>query len=214
MISTEERGVPPRSTRGVAARQRLLAAAAEEMAATGDIEVASVARRAGVSVGLPYRYFGTRSGLLSALITDFYDRLDAAVGLTEFDGDTWQDRERARVHAWVDHLYGDPLAPMVLGRLGGDAETTGIEMQCLQRAIELGARNVARGQRDGDLPGGRDPEMLVAAILGGIHMAVAVALTLDPRPDRERVAAELWAFVAGAAGATNLAVPDRPMGSR
>ncbi|MCQ0010299.1 TetR/AcrR family transcriptional regulator [Actinomadura madurae] len=85
------------------------------MAATGDIEVASVARRAGVSVGLPYRYFGTRSGLLSALITDFYDRLDAAVGLTEFDGDTWQDRERARVHAWVDHLYGDPLAPMVLG---------------------------------------------------------------------------------------------------
>jgi len=121
----------------------------------------------------------------------------------EFDGDTWHDRERARVTAWVDHLYDDPLAPVVLGRLGGDAETAAIETQRLRKAIEVGARNVARGQRDGDLLPGRDPELLVAAILGGVHMAVVVALTRTPRPDRSRVAAELWAFVAGAAGAAN-----------
>ncbi|MFS2295370.1 MAG: TetR/AcrR family transcriptional regulator [Actinomadura sp.] len=191
------------SARGTAARQRILRAAAEEMAATGDIEVAAVARRAGVSAGLPYRYFGTRSGLVSAVISDFYDRLEEAVTNREFDGDTWHDRERARVTAWVDHLYDDPLAPVVLGRLGGDAETAAIETQRLRKAIEVGARNVARGQRDGDLLPGRDPELLVAAILGGVHMAVVVALTRTPRPDRSRVAAELWAFVAGAAGAAN-----------
>lgn len=168
---------------------------------TGDVEVAAVARRAGVSVGLPYRYFGTRSGLVSAVVSAYYDRLDEAVVTREFEGTTWQDRERARVAAWVDHLYDDPLAPVVLGRLGGDAETVSIETQRLHQAIELGARNIARGQRDGDLPSDRDPELLVAAILGGVHMALAVALTRTPRPDRARVAEEAWAFVAGAAGA-------------
>jgi AcrR family transcriptional regulator len=188
------------SARGAAARQRILAAAAEEVVATGDVEVAAVARRAGVSVGLPYRYFGTRSGLLSAVISAFYDRLDEAVTNREFDGDTWQDRERARITAWVDHLYGDPLAPVVLGRLG-DAEAASIEVRRLHRAIDLGARNIARAQRDGDLPADRDAELLVAAVLGGVHTAVAIALTRTPRPAPAHVAAELWAFVAGAAGA-------------
>ena len=187
------------SARGSAARRRILEAGAEEMAATGDIEVAAVARRAGVSVGLPYRYFGTRNGLLNAVISAFYDRLDEAVITREFEGDTWFDRERARVIAWVDHLYDDPLAPVVLGRMGGDADTTGMQMQRLHAAITRGARNIARGQRDGHLPAGRDPELLVAAILGGVHTAVAVALTRSPRPERAAVAAELWAFVAGAA---------------
>lgn len=192
------------SARGSAARKRLLAAAAEELVATGDVEVAAVARRAGVSVGLPYRYFGTRSGLLNAVIADFYDRLDESVTDREFDGPDWHARERARVDAWVEHLYDDPLSPVVLGRLGGDAETTGIGLQRLHRAIELGARNIARGQRDGELPADRDPELLVAAVLGGVHTAVVVALTRTPRPDRARVAAELWTFVAGAAGGTKV----------
>ncbi|MEJ3658118.1 TetR/AcrR family transcriptional regulator [Actinomycetes bacterium KLBMP 9759] len=185
------------SARGTAARERILAAAAEEMVATGDVEVAAVARRAGLSVGLPYRYFGTRSGLLTAVLSAFYDRLDEAVITRRFDGRTWHERERARVTAWVEHLFGDPLAPVVLGRLGGDA--AGIQMQRLQAAIELGARNIAQAQRDGDLPAGRDPELLVAAVLGGVHTAVAIALTRSPRPESAQVAADLWAFVAGAA---------------
>ncbi|MGI5127413.1 TetR/AcrR family transcriptional regulator [Pseudonocardia sp. CA-107938] len=189
------------TARGSTARQRILAAATEELATTGDVEVAAVARRAGVSVGLPYRYFGTRSGLLGAIISAFYDRLDEAVIDREFAGDTWYDREQARVIAWVDHLYDDPLAPVVLGRSGGDAATAGIEVQRLHKAVELGARNIARGQRDGDLPADRDPELLVAAVLGGVHTAIALALTRTPRPDRARVATELWAFVRGAAGA-------------
>ncbi|TWP52726.1 TetR/AcrR family transcriptional regulator [Lentzea tibetensis] len=189
------------SARGEAARDRILAAAAEELAETGDIEVASVARRAGVSAGLPYRYFGTRSGLVSAVVSAFYDRLDDAVTNREFDGETWYDRERARVMAWVGHLYDEPLAPVVLSGLGADADAAGIEMRRLHAAIERGARNIARGQRDGDLPYDRDPELFVAAVLGGVRTAVAVALARTPRPDRARVAAELWAFVAGAADA-------------
>ncbi|MGO9651307.1 TetR/AcrR family transcriptional regulator [Mycobacterium sp.] len=50
------------------ARDRLLGAATDELAATGEIEVAAVARRAEVNVGLPYRYFATRTGLLIAVL--------------------------------------------------------------------------------------------------------------------------------------------------
>ncbi|MDQ8705416.1 TetR family transcriptional regulator [Streptomyces sp. LHD-70] len=57
-------------------------AAAEELAATEQLEVAAVVRRAGVSVGLPYRYFGTRSGLLIALAEDFHERLGQASALS------------------------------------------------------------------------------------------------------------------------------------
>ncbi|SDP98248.1 DNA-binding transcriptional regulator, AcrR family [Lentzea jiangxiensis] len=187
------------SARGSATYRRLLEVAARELAENGDVEVATIARRAGVSVGLPYRYFGTKSGMLRAVVTDFHDRLDEAVIAREFVGDTWAERERARVVAWVDHLYGDPLAPVLLGRLG-DADSDGVATQRLHAAIRCGARNVARGQRDGDLHAGRDPELLVAAVLGGVHTAVTVALSRIPRPAPADVAAQLWAFVAGAAG--------------
>jgi AcrR family transcriptional regulator len=186
--------------RGQAARQRLLTAAIDELVAQGDLEVAAVARRAGTSVGLPYRYFGSRSGLLGAVLTDFYDRLDDAVMLRKFPGEHWMDRECARLIAWVNFLYDDPLTPMALGRGTGDGEVAVIAQEHLRRAIELGTRNMAHGQRTGDVPADRDPALLAAAVLGGVHITVVSALTAQPRPDRKAVIAELWRFIAGAIG--------------
>jgi AcrR family transcriptional regulator len=184
--------------RGQAARQKLLTAAIDELVEHGDLEVAAVARRAGTSVGLPYRYFGNRSGLLGAVLTDFYDRLDEAVMLRKFPGEHWLDRERARLIAWVNFLYDDPLTPIALGRGTGDAEVAGVALGHLHRAIELGTRNMAHGQRTGDVPADRDPALLAAAVLGGVHITVVSALTAQPRPDRQTVIAELSRFIAGA----------------
>jgi AcrR family transcriptional regulator len=186
--------------RGQAARQRLLTAAIDELVEQGDLEVAAVARRAGTSVGLPYRYFGSRSGLLGAVLTDFYDRLDDAVMERKFPGEHWMDRERARLIAWVNFLYDDPLTPLALGRGTGDGEVAGIAQEHLRRAIDLGTRNMAHGQRDGDVPADRDPALLAAAVLGGVHVTVVSALTAARRPDRQAVIAELWRFIAGAIG--------------
>ncbi len=62
--------------RGEATRARLLEAAmAELVERDGALEVASVAARADVSVGLLYRYFGSKAGLVAAVVADFYDRL-------------------------------------------------------------------------------------------------------------------------------------------
>ena len=192
--------------RGQAARHRLLTAAIDELVEQGDLEVAAVARRAGTSVGLPYRYFGSRSGLLGAVLTDFYDRLDDAVMVRKFPGDHWMDRERARLIAWVNFLYDDPLTLIALGRGTGDGQVAGIAQEHLRRAIALGTRNMAHGQRNGDVPADRDPSLLAAAVLGGVHITVVSALTAEPRPDRQAVIAELWRFIAGAIGRPDYAL--------
>jgi AcrR family transcriptional regulator len=187
-------------TRGAAARGRLLRAAAEELAETGTLEVAAVARRAGVSAGLPYRYFGTRSGLLIAVLDAFYDRLGDAAALRVYEAVAWADRERQRIRDWVAALYADPLSPVVLGGLVGDAEVAAANTRHLHFMIEVGAANIAGAQRAGELPAERDPEFLAAATLSGTNAIVSVALTRTPRPQAEEIVDELWHVVSGAVG--------------
>jgi hypothetical protein len=64
----------------------------------------------------------------------------------------------------------------------------------------VGARNMTQGQRDGEIPAGRDPEYLAAATIGGTNAVVAVCLTRDPRPPADAVIDQLWSFVSGAVG--------------
>jgi AcrR family transcriptional regulator len=192
----------PRTRRSASSREKLLRAAVAELAETGELEVAAVARRAGASAGLPYRYFGTRSGLLIAVLDDFYQRLGAAAALREYTDATWAARERRRIRDWVAFLYGDPLAPVVLGGLVGDAEVAAANTRQLHSLIELGARNIAHAQKARDIPTGRDPELLAAATLGGTNTLMAIALTRTPRPPQKSLVAQSWAFVAGAVGLT------------
>ena len=196
------------SLRGDRSGARILDAAVAELVESGGVlEVAAVARRAAVSIGLPYRYFGTRSGLLVAVVESFYDRLDAAVLHRVFPGQTWQEREHRRTAAWVEFLFREPLAPIVLGRLPRDAGVAEVELNRLERAIESGARNIAYGQAASDLPSGRDPHLLAAAVLGGMRTSVAFALMWTSRPSRRRITEELWAFVLGSV--TGAAPPPR-----
>jgi AcrR family transcriptional regulator len=196
-----------RMARGVAARERLLRAAAEELVESGELEVAAVARRAGVSTGLPYRYFGTRSGLLIAVLDSFYERLGQAAALRVYDAPSWAERERQRLRDWVTASYADPLAPFVLGGMTGDAEVAAANTRHLHQLIELGGRNIANAQRAGELPADRDPEFLAAATLGGVNAVLAVALTRTPRPSIETVVTQLWAVIAGTVGLSPDALP-------
>lgn len=186
--------------RGAASRVKLLRAACDVLVGTGELEVAAVARSAGVSAGLPYRYFGTRSGLLIAVVEHFYDKLGEACALREYDAPTWTERERQRTRDWVVFLYTEPLAPIVLGGLTGEGEVAVAHTRLLHVLIELGAHNIAHAQHEGELPGDRDPEMLAAAMLGGLHAVADVALARTPRPPAEAVIDEVWAFIAGAVG--------------
>ncbi|OGL02064.1 MAG: hypothetical protein A3E31_17865 [Candidatus Rokubacteria bacterium RIFCSPHIGHO2_12_FULL_73_22] len=188
------------SARGVATRRRLLEAAAADLVARGGTaEVASIAARVGVSPGLIYRHFGSKAGLLAAVVEDFYDRLDAAVfAVDPAPGGDWATRERIRVERDVAFHYAEPLAPVVLGRLGREPEVAAVEARSIAREIELAARNLARGQRSGALPADLDPGLTGAMVLGGIRQALGAVLSRPEPPPPAVVAEALWRFVAAA----------------
>ena len=143
------------TSRAEATRRAVIDAAVAEWTVTGEVEVAAVARRAGVSAGLPYRYFGTRSGLLIALVEDFYSRLEDAAGMRRYDASSWIDRERRRIEDWVAFLYAEPLAPLVLSGPVGDGAVIAANAR-LGGAVGRGGRP-QHGQRAEDRRTARRP---------------------------------------------------------
>jgi AcrR family transcriptional regulator len=165
------------------------------------MEIAAVARRAGASVGLSYHYFGSKAGLLAAVVEDFYDRYDAAIiDANPLPGAAWAERERLRVERLVDFMLAEPLAPLVLTRLSAEPEVAAVEARRLARHLSLGAANIAGAQAKGQLPAGPDPRLRIGMIMGGLRQAIGQALAGPEAWSREALAAELWSFVAMAAG--------------
>jgi AcrR family transcriptional regulator len=158
-----------------------------------------VAARAGASVGLIYRHFGSKSGLVAAVVGDFYGRLDRAVlSVDPAPGAGWAERERVRVQLAVRFHYEEPLAPVLLARLSRDPEVAAAEARLLGAQIAEGTRNVRSGQRSGELPTDLDPGIAAALMLGGIRQALIEVLTRTRRPSQARVADQLWRLVVAA----------------
>jgi AcrR family transcriptional regulator len=180
------------------ARTRIVAAALRELVdGDGDFEIGDVARRARVSVGLAYHYFGSKAGLISALIKDFHDRHEAVVN-QHFDRSLpWPVREKARLKASIDFLYADPAAPVVMGKLSSRAAVIALDTGRRSAVAEMAARNIAQGQRNGFIAAAIDPIVAGAAIVGGINQAVAQAISARERPDPGHLAEQLWGFIAG-----------------
>lgn len=189
------------SARGGETRDRILAAAAAAMlAGDGDFEIAGMARQAGISTGLSYHYFGSKAGLIAAVVEDFYDRFEAAVmEANPRPGTGWGERERLRLERMIDFHYGDPLAPVVLNRLSRSPDVAAIEAARIARHIGMAAHNVELAQARGEIPSGLDANLLGASILGGLRQAIGQALALPQRPPQAWLADQLWQFVAGAA---------------
>lgn len=182
--------------------QRLMMAAAAELVENGGrLEMASVAARAGVSVGLSYHYFRSKAGLIAAVVEDFYDRYDAEViDLNPLPGHDWAARERRRVELMVDFYLREPLAPLVLARLSMEPEVAAVDAQRIARHIKLAARNVEGARRKGHLPAGPDASLLVGMIMGGLRQAVGQVLAGHVPRDRDRLVEDLWGFISAAAG--------------
>lgn len=181
-------------------REALLRAAADELVERrGVLEVGPVAARAGVSVGLIYRHFESKAGLLAAVVGDFYVRFGAEVLETDpAPGAGWAERERRRTELAVAFHYDDPLAPIVLARLARDPEVAAVEARHLRVQVARGAQNVARGQRDGEIPEDIDAGIAAALILGGVRQALIEVLARREPPPREVLADQLWRLVVAA----------------
>jgi AcrR family transcriptional regulator len=190
----------PRTDKGRATRERLIAAARElVIARDGHVEIASVAEAAGVVPSLVHRYFGTRSGLIGALLDDFFERLHAEVlDLDLDDHGTWAQHERLRLEKGVRFHYADPLAVVLYTRLSRDPDVAQTERGHIDAVIAHAAANISRGQRRGELPRAVDPELAGAAMFGAMQRVMVTALGRPPRPRPERVIEVLWRQVAAA----------------
>jgi len=187
-----------RTARGESTRERLLEAArAEIIASQGAMELAAVAKRAGVSPGLPYRYFDSKSALLVAVVESFFDAVDAAVYRPVFEevSTDWWERENARIAAMVDFFYDEPLGPFIVTQLAGDAAVVDAQHRRLTRQVRGAARNVQTGKEVGRVPARVDEQISGALLMGGVYQAIHFALTSEPRVRKHRLVSELQDFM-------------------
>ncbi|MEO2106520.1 MAG: TetR/AcrR family transcriptional regulator [Actinomycetota bacterium] len=191
----------PMSGKGAQTRKKLLdAAQAELVEAGGNLEVAAVARRAGTSIGLTYRYFQNKGALAAAVVNDFFDRQDEAVLMAQIEAPSWRKREQRRIELMVAFHYAEPLAPVALGGLAREPEVAAVmvERQAMQAAIV--AANIARGQDLGEVPDEIDPTIAGPMVMGAIREALRVALAAGDRLGADALTREILRFVDAATG--------------
>jgi AcrR family transcriptional regulator len=163
------------------------------------MEMQGVAKRAKVSVGLAYHHFGSKAGLIAAVVEGFYNRLEeAAFSPSKLVAPDWAGREKERIAAYISFHYDHPFAPLVVGPLSRAPEVLDVEQAFTRRQLIAGAYNIRAGQRDGVIPGDLDPRLTIALMIGGIRQALIGALTASHRPDRAELTDKIWVFVAGA----------------
>jgi AcrR family transcriptional regulator len=196
VITTAE----PRTQKGRATRERLLACARDTAIANdGHIEIAWVAEAAGVVPSLVNRYFGSRAGLISALLDDFFDRLHVEVLDLDLDDlGTWVQHERIRLEKGVHFHYTDPVAVVIYTRLSREPEVALTENRHIDSVVKHAAANIRRGQKRGELPSSIDPELAGAAMFGAMQRVMVTALGRTPRPRPDRIVEVLWRQIAAA----------------
>lgn len=164
----------------------------------GELEMGQVAEKAGVSVGLAYHYYGSKSGMLGAIIDAFYDRYNAVVNQYIDPDIKWGVREKQRLSAAVAFLYSDPMAPIILGKMAQTNQVAAVESARHEEMIEMAARNVGSGIKRGDIGHHIDPAIAGAAITGAMRAAIIHAMGMRPRPKPDKLTHQIWGLIAGA----------------
>ena len=185
-----------------ASRQRILEAAGGLLASgDGDFEMAWVARAAGVSQGLAYHHFGSKEGLLSAVVHDFYDRVEASVLMARLDDfQDWEERERDRLRRYIEFLLADPLGLTVVTRLAGTPAVAAVEAERWDRLVSAGSRNIAEGQTRGVVNARQDPTLLASMVLGAARAAVAREFAKSKPGKPARLSRDIWVFIRSGLG--------------
>ena len=179
---------------------RLLKAAEEELIENdGRLEMLAVAKRAGLSTGLSYRYFGSKAGLIAAVVDHFYQPIrHIALGEAIPLDQEWTEREKRRVSALIDYYYDHPLAELIAGRLSREPEVLDVENEHMAKLLEAGKRNIAQGQKSGTVDPQLKPEIAVALLMGGLTQALNTAITAKKRPAKSELLNNIWRFTVSA----------------
>lgn len=189
-----------------AARERIVAAALDQLAEGGyaSASVVAVARRAGVATGSVYRHFPSKADLFAEAFRRASQReVDVLRGMA--------DRSEPVAHrlaAWVDAFVRRALAePVRAYALIAEPVDPAVEAERLtfRRAYaDLFERALRDGVDAGDLPP-LDARLTAAAIVGAL--AEALVGPLARREDPDALVAGLQTFVLRSCGAHAYAHP-------
>jgi len=148
----------------------------------GRLELAAVVAEAGTTTGAVYHHFGSRGGLLRAVVEGFYRRLDDEILQLAMPGGSWAARERERIRRLVDLAYGEPLAPVLFGLVLREPAIALLDAERTTRLVDMGTEHLRRGQAAGEVRRDVDPAIAAALVMGGLRQAIGRALAQDPRP--------------------------------
>ncbi|OHV38452.1 TetR family transcriptional regulator [Pseudofrankia sp. EUN1h] len=124
---------------------KLRAAALEIFLTTGlDASLGEIARAAGVSIGTLYHRFGSREGLIDAVMPDIAARKLQTLGTSVQAKETARERLETFVHAMIDIQVADPALNDAFLRRYPDA--LALQGEC-DRAAALG-RDLVRAAHD------------------------------------------------------------------
>lgn len=181
------------------------AAQAELIGGQGHLEMQAVAKRAQVSVGLAYHHFGSKAGLIAAVVEAFYASLEQTVfGAPSWPARNWEEREKGRIAAYIAFHYGHPFAPLVIGALSRASEVIDVETSFTKRQLAGGAKMLLAAQSEGIVAREIDPHLAIAMMIGGIRQALNFAMAQEPRPSPDHLTDDIWIFMSAALGLTRL----------
>lgn len=201
-------------TRGDRTRRAIVAAARERFAARGfeDTTLGDVAADAGVSGPTVAFHFGSKAGLLTAVITEFYDGLIDRVEDAIDAPTSPAARLDAFARTWLRELDGSFALFGVFAAHGGlratDSES-GVALRDNNRRItRLFERLVDDLKAEGTLRDDVSTRLLRDAFFGTAEHVLRAQVHTSRRLDHDRLADEILDLLLGGAGRTTRAAQD------
>jgi len=176
--------------RRLAARHAAIIAAAREAASEGGmgaVQIAPVARRAGIAAGTVYRYFPGKSDLVAALLAEITDR---EIGALRFAGDVAPGPLSAlacAIMTFVARVLRSPRLAFAAIAEPVDAELDPVRLYLRKALLAEFTTRIAAAIAAGHLPE-QDPSLAAAAVVGLLIEASIGPLAPDTAGrERERV---------------------------
>lgn len=155
--------------------------------------MSDIARAAGVSDGLLYRYFDSKRALLDAVLREFYEALLARVESEVFHQPSFEDQLLRLVELHLRTFLEEPgLCRLFISEVRMAANYPGSETQQLNRRYtQVLMRVMVRAADEGRLRPGVDPPLFRDLVYGGIeHLAwrrINASASFDISNDAEAI---------------------------
>lgn len=176
------------------ARARIIAGAREAFARKGTAAtMADVAVAAGVSQGLPYRYFCDKDDLVRALVGDAIQQADAGGSPLDLPGSA-AERLRGLVTALVEARRAQPELLMLFQHVASDPATPSDLLEQIQargRAVTEAMRQLVTEAQSAGEAARDDPDQLVTAVMACLDGLGRFALVISGQAAEHFPAAEI-----------------------